>query len=628
MGRPFEQEIKTIAETYSFSKGIDVSSFERYIRNNLSNPFLVVGSGGSFSVALACSLLIESFGGFAKATTPYELLNAIYGLNHYNIIFLSASGNNVDIINAYRFCMRCEVNSSFILCLKESSKLIAEATEKYDDYKFLEVALPSGKDGFLAVNSTICSLGILETIYGRLKNIDTCSNIADALSNETIRCLNTSEIIALGGRWTMPVVSDFESKCIEAGLVNVMPADLRNFAHGRHHWIAKNPNTSVICLATADEVELAEKTIKLLPNDISKTIIASSRTGISATIELLTKVFLIVQKLGERRGIDPGKPGVPSYGRKLYHLNYSLLSEPETIRMLPKDVLGRTVMRKLKAADLSADQYNEVRYHASVFLEKLSTAIFRGLVLDYDNTVIPHNNVSDTAFLSCINYIISFAEAGIYICFATGRGQSIRDQLITLIPEHLRDKIFISYHSGAEILPISNMPSSSTENIPQTLRFVSELISKELAFKGINQSLRNTCISLFGSARTLNRLYSFLSRKVLEEEITGITLAKSDHSVDVLLPSVSKVSAVSFMKEYCDGGNVLCIGDSGDELGNDYTMLSEEYSLSVGTVSTSMETCWNIASQGMSGPIATLEYFNKLQVLKSGLKFKSSYLKA
>lgn len=627
MGRPFEQEIKTIAETYSFSKGIDVSSFERYIRSNLSNPFLVVGSGGSFSVALACSLLIESFGGFAKATTPYELLNAIYGLNHYNIIFLSASGNNVDIINAYRFCMRCEVNSSFILCLKESSKLIAEATEKYDDYKFLEVALPSGKDGFLAVNSTICSLGILETIYGRLKNIDTCSNIADALSNETIRCLNTSEIIALGGRWTMPVVSDFESKCIEAGLVNVMPADLRNFAHGRHHWIAKNPNTSVICLATADEVELAEKTIKLLPNDISKTIIASSRTGISATIELLTKVFLIVQKLGEKRGIDPGKPGVPSYGRKLYHLNYSLLSEPETIRMLPKDVLGRTVMRKLKAADLSADQYNEVRYHASVFLEKLSTAIFRGLVLDYDNTVIPHNDVSDTAFLSCINYIISFAEAGIYICFATGRGQSIRNQLITLIPEHLRDKIFISYHSGAEILPISNMPSSSTENIPQTLRFVSELISKELAFKGINQSLRNTCISLFGSARTLNRLYSFLSRKVLEEEITGITLAKSDHSVDVLLPSVSKVSAVSFMKEYCDGGNVLCIGDSGDELGNDYTMLSEEYSLSVGAVSTSMETCWNIASQGMSGPIATLEYFKKLQVLKSGLKFKSSYLK-
>lgn len=628
MGRPFEQEIKTIAETYSFSKGIDVSSFERYIRNNLSNPFLVVGSGGSFSVALACSLLIESFGGFAKATTPYELLNAIYGLNQYNIIFLSASGNNVDIINAYRFCMRCEVNSSFILCLKESSKLIAEATEKYDDYKFLEVALPSGKDGFLAVNSTICSLGILETIYGRLKNIDTCSNIADALSNETIRCLNTSEIIALGGRWTMPVVSDFESKCIEAGLVNIMPADLRNFAHGRHHWIAKNPNTSVICLVTADEVELAEKTIKLLPNDISKTIIASSRTGISATIELLTKVFLIVRKLGERRGIDPGKPGVPSYGRKLYHLNYSLLSEPETIRMLPKDVLGRTVMRKLKAADLSADQYNEVRYHASVFLEKLSTAIFRGLVLDYDNTVIPHNNVSDTAFLSCINYIISFAEAGIYICFATGRGQSIRNQLITLIPEHLRDKIFISYHSGAEILPISNMPSSSTENIPQTLRFVSELISKELAFKGINQSLRNTCISLFGSARTLNRLYSFLSRKVLEEEITGITLARSDHSVDVLLPSVSKVSAVSFMKEYCGGGNVLCIGDSGDELGNDYTMLSEEYSLSVGTVSTSMETCWNIASQGMSGPIATLEYFNKLQVLKSGLKFKSSYLKA
>lgn len=628
MGRPFSQEINAINDTYAFSVNIDSTKLEKYILENITTPFLVVGSGGSYAVALTCALLIDSFGGFAKATTPYELMNSLNSLHNCNVMFFSASGNNADIINAYNFCKKSGARSTFILCIRESSKLVTEAINKYNDNCYLEITLPHGKDGFLAVNSSLCALVIFERVYRRVNKIDSITgvHITESLSTDVLTCLDAHSIIALGGRWTTPVVFDFESKCTEAGLVNVMPADLRNFAHGRHHWIAKNPDTAVICFVTENERVLAEKTLKLLPSSVKKATIVSSCSGVSATIELLTQLFLIVQKLGEVRGIDPGKPGVPEYGSKLYHLSYSPLSEIKVAQGNPDNLLSRTTMRKVKSIGLSEEKSVDVKVFAQQFLSKLSAASFRGIVLDYDNTVITHNDVTESTYLSCLDYIKNFAENGVYICFATGRGKSIRDQLMKLIPSHLLEMVYIGYYNGAYVLPLATEPEPATNHIAPILQDISMLLSKETAFSDIKQSLRDANLSIEGPIGTLNNVYSFLTRRILEEEIKGIKLAKSDHSIDIMLSSISKENAVLFMKEKCLG-DVLCIGDSGDETGNDYRLLSNEYALSVGSVSTSMENCWNISSLGLNGPSATLEYLSKLQMTKKGLSFRKSYLK-
>ena len=55
---------------------------------------------------------------------------------------------------------------------------------------------------------------------------------------------------------------DLESKLVEAGLVSVLLADYRNFAHGRHHWLAKNPDSAVVALASKEETLLAERTLR------------------------------------------------------------------------------------------------------------------------------------------------------------------------------------------------------------------------------------------------------------------------------------------------------------------------------------------------------------------------------
>ena len=326
MGKPFKTELQVIPNTYEFSRNIDIQTFEQYIFSHISSPFLIVGSGGSLAVAQTCALAINHLGGFAQVVTPYELMGFSRGMHKDNVVFFSASGGNPDIINAYDFCKRMEANSTFTICLSENSKLIVHAKNKYKDQSYIELSLPNGRDGFLAVNSTVCAVMMLKKL---IEPSALTPFIMPVLPEDAIKCLFADSIIALGGRWTTPAVSDFESKCTEAGLIKIMPADLRNFAHGRHHWIAKNPNTAVICFVTKDEYELAKKTIEILPQSVSTCILLTDQEGINATLDLLIYVFLLVQRLGELKCIDPGKPGVPNFGSQLYRINYRLVSEAE-----------------------------------------------------------------------------------------------------------------------------------------------------------------------------------------------------------------------------------------------------------------------------------------------------------
>ena len=399
MGKPFSLEITAIPQTLAFASVIDVTTIKKYIYNNIEKPFLIVGSGGSLAVAQVCALLINHLGGYAQTVTPYELMSFSKSLHKTNVIFFTASGGNPDIINAYIFCKQMEVNSSFIICLTLNSKLVTTAKSKFYDTNYFELSLPNGKDGFLAVNSTLCAIMLLKKVINEKVSYFNWSYLPE----EVYKCLQTESIIALGGRWSLPVVSDFESKCTEAGLINVMPADFRNFAHGRHHWLAKHPATSVICFVTDNELDIAQKTLHILPANIKNCIISTKYVGINATIDLLIQMFLLVQYLGEVKGIDPGKPGVPQYGSRLYRLNYRLPYEALQAGLLEKNIVARMVKRK--KAVLPGLEVNIIENAAYEYLNALAKASFKSIVLDYDNTIISENNEIDVIYQDCISYI-------------------------------------------------------------------------------------------------------------------------------------------------------------------------------------------------------------------------------
>ena len=619
MGKPFSLEITAIPQTLAFASVIDVTTIKKYIYNNIEKPFLIVGSGGSLAVAQVCALLINHLGGYAQTVTPYELMSFSKSLHKTNVIFFTASGGNPDIINAYIFCKQMEVNSSFIICLTLNSKLVTTAKSKFYDTNYFELSLPNGKDGFLAVNSTLCAIMLLKKVINEKVPYFNWSYLPE----EVYKCLQTESIIALGGRWSLPVVSDFESKCTEAGLINVMPADFRNFAHGRHHWLAKHPATSVICFVTDNELDIAQKTLHILPANIKNCIISTKYVGINATIDLLIQMFLLVQYLGEVKGIDPGKPGVPQYGSRLYRLNYRLPYEALQAGLLEKNIVARMVKRK--KAVLPGLEVNIIENAAYEYLNALAKASFKSIVLDYDNTIISENNEIDVIYQDCISYIKLFLKNGIGVCFATGRGKSIREQLIKVIPAEYHNNLFVAYYNGAQILNIYEEISGVCASVNPILEQVQALVKRNYSANNIRADLRSDCLTYTGSNEALKVVFKLITSLLDRQEISDIKVSRSDHSIDIISTNVTKRNAVKFMEEQY-GLDVLCIGDSGDEYGNDFELLDSKYSLSVDRVSISLEHCWNIGSLGLRGPAAAQEYLSKLKLQKKGLRFIRTYL--
>jgi hypothetical protein len=93
-------------------------------------------------------------------------------------------------------------------------------------------------------------------------------------------------------------------------------------------------------------------------------------------------------------------------------------------------------------------------------------------------------------------------------------------------------------------------------------------------------------------------------------------MVRSSHSIDVLAPGISKLSVVSSLRKTFSlkaDAVVLCIGDRGRWPGNDYDLLSLPHSLSVDEVSTSSETCWNLAAPGHRGSQALVDYLNAIR---------------
>ena len=95
--------------------------------------------------------------------------------------------------------------------------------------------------------------------------------------------------------------------------------DPRNFAHGRHNWFAfHGKHTGIVSLETNDSSREVERTLKYLPECVDVLRVKSGRDGPVATIELVSTVMKLAGEVAESRGIDPGQPKVPEFGRRLY----------------------------------------------------------------------------------------------------------------------------------------------------------------------------------------------------------------------------------------------------------------------------------------------------------------------
>lgn len=632
MGKPFKKELEDIYRTLEWANSIDIKILSKQIGIHSNIPGFIVGSGGSLSACHYAAQLHQMNGVISKAVTPLEMYYSSNALRHSRLTFISASGRNNDILFGFKNAIQMEPRSITSICMKTGSKL-AELSNQYSISEVIEYDIPSGKDGFLATNSLIAYYTLL---YRAFENqiIRFSRKAINDILNEEIDCFidkisEDHSLTILFGGWGQPVAVDLESKCTEAALCNTLPTDYRNFGHGRHHWFAKKNKSAIVALITPMEEQLALKTLKALPKEIPQLIIQSGHVSPFSSIDLLIKTFFLVNKLGELHGIDPGKPGVPEFGRRLYNLRYNSYYSKKNFDNISSRA-SIAIQRKAKISslqELSSDELSSWRESYNKYITKLSDVGFGSLIFDYDGTLCSTEERCDGVSEPIARELIRILDAGFIIGIVTGRGRSIRSDMQKVLPTKLWRNVILGYYNGAEIGALGNNLLPNRDSIiNDSLSKIYELLIPFETSHGLELTLRPHQLSVEVQNETRwENLKNWLLHEVHNNTSNDIRIVESCHSIDIIPVGNSKLSIIPHCQELATSKDLpsecLCIGDKGQWPGNDFQLLSTEYSLSVAEVSYSTNSCWNIAEAGRKNILATFEYLTRVQTNRDYMKF-------
>lgn len=631
----FQHEMQQLSLTYFKALCVDIVPLLKIISRISNLPLVVIGSGGSLSAAHHFSYLHQkTTGQLAKASTPFEFLSELPTAGNIAVCCLSAGGNNEDILSAFRAARDNEPAFLFAICGRPSGKLVklAELSSGAACFSF-----GIARDGFLATHSLVAFSVLFSRAYSCLSATPDQwpESFADVmhpgLSYEEFRATLLDICRPLWSKDTLSVIYgpenkaaavDIESKFVEAALGNVHVADLRNFAHGRHHWLAKRAeSTSVLALSSTESSVVAEQTLNLLPDSVPVVHLRFSGSTCIRPIQALSTAMHVVALAGEARGIDPGRPGVPEFGRKIYHLRAS--------RWLNlKDVRHQAIQRKMRAARGSLshpEAYSFWDYACGRFLQRVKSAVYKSIVFDYDGTLSASERRFESLDPQISEALNSILRAGTLVGVASGRGLSLIRALREVILPKYWDQVLVGLYNGAMIMRISEEFPDSIGSLepppPLLVEIADRLSSSDLLNRVAQIELRTHQISIVPvRPEMIEGLWSAVEQIVRTVDAAGSAVVKTGHSIDVLAPGVSKlrlrdhIARVSGERQ----ASILCIGDQGQWPGNDFLLLSHPWSLSVAEVSADPDSCWNFAPPGIQYTEATLHYLTNISVDPDG----------
>ena len=641
MGRPYESELAEFDETYAWSMAASVESMASSLATAVRLPLIAVGSGGSLtSASLAAALHTQYTGLVARVMTPYELAMSPLAMKEMGVLLCTAGGSNPDVLSCFEGLLRREPALLAAICTRLGSPLAKMAASH--EWTFChEFSAPVRKDGFLATNSLLATMVLLIRAYEHVFAVTSClpATLGDLLgqghqvrlSLEAIEdkfrpLVERRTLTVLHGGMTQPAATDIESRFTEAALGNVQLADYRNFAHGRHHWLARRADdTAVLILSSPEDKASAERTAALLPKSIPQVHLQFPH-GFQGTLSAVLHSIYLGWFAAKSQGIDPGRPKVAQFGRKLYHL-----------RAIPKSPLNGIAIPEFEATAIerksgltiptlhARGQLDGWQTHFRAFRKTLTRTSFQGVIFDYDGTLCGPAERFTGLRKEVITGIVSLLREGIVVGIATGRGKSVKEVLRSQIRQvAFRKLVVIGYHNAGEIgwLDDDSVPPNAPP-LHESLSSINVALAKS-AFVSQNSRLeaKGRQITLEAkSSLIIQDLWECVSDIVPRHADAGVQLVQSTHSIDVLAPGVSKRSLLTLLMERLrqDHRNpaVLCIGDRGRWPGNDFELLQHPFALSVDQSSLDPSTCWNLAPPSSRYVDACLYYLRHFE-LKAG----------
>jgi hypothetical protein len=614
VGKPFSQELLDLDATLAWTSAMDVSALADFIDRAAGRPLVCVGVGGSFTAARMAAQLHEMRGGVAAAKTTLEFSTSGARLRNANVILFTGGGRNGDVLRAFDHATQSEPNALLVVCARKDSP-IAQRAAQAGGAQVFEFAFPARGDGFLATNSLLATCALLVRACGQ--EIGEFSSRSPQNGNERTIEKWVSEgretFLVLHSGWGTPAAVDLESKCSEAALRNVLLSDYRHFAHGRHLWLAKRARTSaIVAFVTPADQDLATRTLAVLPKSIPQLRLESPHAGPRATIDLLIRTFHICAALGRAVGIDPGRPGVPPFGSRIYHLG-----KGRTVARAKHDVLPSVVLERKGARAGERGLFAE---RAAEYLTRLSAAAFSAVVCDFDGTLCNSSERMLGIHAALREPLVDLLRHGVLLGIATGRGKSARRDLRDAIPRKYWPRVWVGYYNGSQIAPLSGDEPETVRGISPTLRRAAKALRDLGVAEHGKLELRPHQLTLSECLPAHAERIRGQAAALIARDFRSLHVVQSSHSLDILEAKASKMHVLEACRREAPG-DILCIGDRGDPAGNDFELLSTPFSLSVDKTSPLLDSCWNFAPAGVSCAAATLFYLVGLETKKGLARF-------
>lgn len=603
----------------------DISDILSSLDRARYESIIAVGSGGSLSAAHHLARLQMRFNRrVSVAVTPYQFRTNPVADGAHCWIF-SAGGSNVDVIAATTAANRAEPAGVNAVTVRGRSAL-SRLADGNPAIRLHYLPIPSKKDGFLATNSLLAFCSVMTRAYLEMhRDVKEWQQVVAQLHRHiegekstawrttALRASELQHLIVLYDADTSLGAFDLESKLTEAGIVGVQMADYRHFAHGRHHWLAKNRQTSgVLALTSEEDQSLARRTLKLLPSDIPTAVIDIPGPSEAAHLASLLAAFYITEELSFARGIDPGQPGVPEFGRKLYNLNVGA-AVPRTRSHVSVDRKRymRPTLRNPKARKVSTDDLAAAH---RLFEEHLVATPLGGVVLDYDGTVVDTLDRFQPPRADMVAELLRLVRGGLPVGIATGRGRSAGTDLRAVIPEEFWSCVTIGYYNGAIIRDLADDRSlDELGQLSEQLGLIHDALQGDDSGLKLTLRPRQLTVEAEGGLPE-DKLWDRVRALVDDLKLPFLRVARSSHSIDVLDANATKLLVVDAVSTRAGTGNILRIGDRGRWPGNDFELLASPLGLSVDQVSPDSTMCWNIAPEGIRGSRATLYYLRSVDV--------------
>ena len=611
--RSYGEELRLLPAVFAELREARISELEDWVTEAHPGPLLVVASGGALAVARLASDLHEvETDRIAKAMTPSEFSTAPHDPNA-SVLLLSAGARHPDILAAARRASTRGYRSIGLVTLRPQEEL--PASLRRPDIRPIVLPSPPGREGFLATSSVLAmAVAIAKAYRGSGQVLPRNLSVFERPLDARVR---PASVVLTGARHAAPGV-DFETRMSELGLSHVQLTDYRNFAHGRHAGFSKQvASTSVVAFIAPQYVQLADATIPQLPSETDLIEVRTTEPWPASALELMIASMQLTDSTARAAGVEPSRPGVPPFGRRLYHLR-----DPG----VPRARKVGPVERKLLASGSSPDDEGLRERYIHAFDQwhaLLRRAKLGGVVLDYDGTCCETSRRYELTPEPVRTAITRLLESGMVIGFASGRGASLHRDLRKWIPKAFWGEILLGLYNGALVLSLNEVIPDQHECAGDLAEAATRLEESPIgSLVKIDRRKFQVTIELpSGSRIGGSALAALVAESISRTPRLALKVVASAHSADIVSTGTTKAAVLEAISSRIRE-EVLAIGDQGHLGGNDFELLAATpLSLSVASCSADPTRCWNLGRSGESGSSLLIKYLDALHAVSGGFRF-------